>query len=540
MSFSKGIIAQKIILSLSSKDSLENITINRIDYQKSHTSLKSVHKEINSFSKKLKLVGYFNNSIKSSILKDSIHTTIFDLGTKTKKVIIKIPDSHTNSLQLKTNKGRIELKIENLSVFLNSISNKLEKNGESFSKAFLKNIILKENILYAELSITQTLKRKIDRVIIKGYDNFPKSYISKFLNIKPNTIFNQRKLKDISQGLKSLSFIDEIKPPEILFSKDSTLIYLYLKKKNNNFFDGLISFNSKENGNGLVFNGHLDLELNNILNTGEQFKLLWKANGEERQSLQISTKIPYIFNSSFTPSFRFNIYKQDSTFLNTKFSSKISYDINQKTSLRLTLNSESSESILNNNTNIQSFNNLFLGSELIYQKPSNSSFFKNKFYLKTSFSFGNRRFSNSKTNQFKTTIISSYLIQLINRSYIFLKSEAGYLNSNNYLTNELYRLGGINSIRGFLTESTFTPKYFYSNIEYRYLTSNRSYLYSITDIGFYKSQSLLNKNLTSIGIGYLFPIKNSYINISYILNKTDNSSFSFNNSIIGIKFKSFF
>ena len=307
MSFSKGIIAQKITLSLSSKDSLENITINRIDYQKSHTSLKSIHKEINSFSKKLKLVGYFNNSIKSSILKDSIHTTIFDLGTKTEKVIIKIPDSHTNSLQLKTNKGRIELKIENLSIFLNSISNKLEKNGESFSKAFLKNIILKENILYAELRITQTLKRKIDRVIIKGYDNFPKSYISKFLNIKPNTIFNQRKLKDISQGLKSLSFIDEIKPPEILFSKDSTLIYLYLKKKNNNSFDGLISFNSKENGNGLVFNGHLDLELNNILNTGEQFKLLWKANGEERQSFQISTKIPYIFNSSFTPSFRFNI-----------------------------------------------------------------------------------------------------------------------------------------------------------------------------------------------------------------------------------------
>ena len=38
-------------------------------------------------------------------------------------------------------------------------------------------------------------------------------------------------------------------------------IYLYLKKKNANKFDGLIGFNSKEDGNGLEFNGYLDLHL---------------------------------------------------------------------------------------------------------------------------------------------------------------------------------------------------------------------------------------------------------------------------------------
>ena len=96
-----------------------------------------------------------------------------------------------------------------------------------------------------------------------------------------------------------MQFISEIKPPEVLFTKDSTLLYIYFKKQQNNSFDGIVNFTSKEDG-GVLFNGNINLKLNNVLNTGERFELFWNSIGEERQEFKLSTNLPYILNSKFS------------------------------------------------------------------------------------------------------------------------------------------------------------------------------------------------------------------------------------------------
>ena len=56
-------------------------------------------------------------------------------------------------------------------------------------------------------------------------------------------------LKDIetkSERVLDLEFVEEIKSPELLFTRDSTTLYLYLKKKFSNSFDGFIGFNTDE------------------------------------------------------------------------------------------------------------------------------------------------------------------------------------------------------------------------------------------------------------------------------------------------------
>ena len=101
------------------------------------------------------------------------------------------------------------------------------------------------------------------------------------------------------------------------------------------------------------------------------------------------------------------------------------------------------------------------------------------------------------------------------KNSLFIKNTTGLLQSNNYLNNELYRIGGFKSIRGFSEKSIFTSQYSYFNIEYRYLTSSNSYLYSITDFGKFKNYT--SNTIYGIGIGYLFKIKKSQINIGYVL-----------------------
>jgi len=90
------------------------------------------------------------------------------------------------------------------------------------------------------------------------------------------------------------------------------------------------------------------------------------------------------------------------------------------------------------------------------------------------------------------------------------------LNSDQYFTNELFRIGGVNSIRGFNEQSIFTKNYSYFNFEYRFLASTTSYFYTITDLGFIKTTE--NESILGLGLGYLFINNQSKINKSYQIN----------------------
>ncbi|WP_162272271.1 POTRA domain-containing protein [Tenacibaculum todarodis] len=538
-----GVFGQELLLKIKAKDSLNNIFLKQVVFTENQQSEKDIYNEVNVISEKLKQFGYFLNSIDNIQKKDTIYTSHFTLGNRTEKAFIKLIDNKEliNKAYLTKNDTAI-ISIEQLPSLLTSISNKLENSGKSFSEVKLKNIQLKENFLYADLDIYKSKERTINKIVVKGYDQFSKPQLKRFLNLKKETVFNQQKIEEISSTINSLDFISEIKPPEILFSKDSTSLYIYLKEEKTNSFDGLLNFASKENGKGLLFNGHLDLKLNNILHTGEQFKLFWKASGEERQEFKLTTEIPYILNSPFTPDLSFSIYKQDSTFLSTRFHTGLKYNIKPRMNIAITYDSETSENTLQNNNNesVKDFENTFIGGQFTYRKPNNDTFYNDKLLIRLNPSFGYRNTENTKTNQFKINIEASYLWNINTRGSIYIRNETGYLNSDNFIDNELYRIGGANSIRGFNEQSIFTSQFSYLNIEYRYLTSQKSYLYSITDFGSVKSSNSTNENLYGLGFGYLFKIKNSQINLGYVLGKTSSQNFDFNQSKLIITFLSYF
>jgi outer membrane protein assembly factor BamA len=521
--------AQSFSLKLTSLNTTEVNVLNKINYQKKHKDTIFLNLEINRISEHLKNIGYFTNTIDSIKKTNEDYIAYFNLNHKIDNAIITTNKEFEFYLEeFKTTENTFSIPIKKLQTTLLKISKNLDTEGKSFSKVKLKNITLKNKILFAHLIINPSKKRIINKVIIKGYENFPKSYLKNYFNIKPTDIFNQQKVLEISDASKNLDFIKEIKSPEILFTKDSTLLYMYLKKHQNNSSDGIIGFASKEDGK-LLFNGNLELQLNNILNTGEKFGLSWNSISEEKQELKLNTTIPYIFNSKFSPELTFSIYKQDSTFLNSKFDSRISYHINSKTRLALTLNSEKSENLEENlSNNIETFSNYFLGLQLKYSVPKNDFFLSNKFHLEINPSFGNRKTTNEETSQFKIEATFSYLWNLNSRNSIFIKNKTGYLNSDSYLNNELFRIGGANSIRGFNEQSIFTNKYTFVNLEYRYLTSEKSYLYTITDIGKINLNTN-NENLLGLGLGYLFNTNNSQINLSFITGKTRLQNIDFKN-----------
>jgi len=129
--------------------------------------------------------------------------------------------------------------------------------------------------LQAKLIISTNTKRTIDEIIVKGYDKFPRSFLNHFLNIKIGDDFDLNTIKKKTQSINTFPFTNQARAPEVLFTKDSTSIFLYLEKTKSNTFDGFLGFGTNEATNKIEFNGYLNLRLINNLNYGEAFSLVF-------------------------------------------------------------------------------------------------------------------------------------------------------------------------------------------------------------------------------------------------------------------------
>lgn len=519
---------QNYFLSITSKDSIEVNVLKKIDFQQTHFSEKELFQEIELVSSKLNSLGYFNLDIEYS-KNNTNYVYFFRLGKQVTKAIIRLDNS------------QIEIPFKTLETFLTQKTVELDNKGQSFSEIQLQNIELKDNILYAELTTKTNITRHIDKTVIKGYSLFPKKYIKNHFFIKRNSIINKNKLNRISESINSLKFITETQKPQLLFSKDSTLLFLYLKKMNTNSFDGYINATSKENNSGIQINGNLSLNLCNVFHEGESFSLLWNSSNQNK-SFKILTEIPYIFNSPITPTINFNLHKQDSTFINSEFSVKLSYNLSRRSSISISSISTSSSNTLNNqNETTATHNSSFFGIQYAYTINNTDKSFFNlpKFQLETSYLIGQRTSNLNNETQLKFNSFINYTYPLNNRNTMLLRNYMGYLKSNHYLNNELFRIGGQQTIRGFNEQSILTSSYILFNLEYHYLLNKLSSIYSITDYGTYKYNKS-NNSLIGLGLGYKQFIKNTLINLEYSVGKSKNNSFNFNNSFITIKILNFF
>jgi len=547
--FSHHILGQENELILVTNDTIQNRIVSEIYYTKKHLQKKDVLDEINRILEQVKKRGFFTARIDSISKADKTFSAHIDLGKKTNEIIIinklnpeertklygapKISESAIDSIKIKTNE---------FDEFTNQLLEKIDRKGKSFSEISYINPIIKNDTLIIELTISDSSNRTIDKVIVRGYNAFPEKFISNYFLINTKTVFSKQKLKTISTLTNRLDFIKENKAPEVLFKKDSTHLYLFFDKLGTSSFDGIVNFSSKENGKGLLLNGNLDLKLNNAFNSGEKFEIIWNKVSDEKTDFKINSYVPYLFNSKFSTTLEFNLYRQDSTFINTNFKFNTDYSINQRSHASVLYRSENSNYLLNTlNNEITSYSNYFIGLGYQMKKLSTSKLYDFNKGIKLNLIVGKRKTSLESINQLKLHFSVFTNLQINDKGYLAIKNESGLLTSKNYLLNELFRIGGANSIRGYNEQSIFTNGYSYSNIEFRYLLDRSSYLYSITDFGAYK-ESTTNKikKLLGIGAGYQFKINNNFVKLGYVISTNSRTNTKLNNSRLVIKWTSFF
>ena len=493
----------------------------------------------------IKKQGYFGAKVDSFLKLDSLNYQVsISKNQKVKYVdILNKDELDENTLKILNNYSLENglVKFEKIDSVAKEISEILSELGYPFSEISFKNLeSINPLVVSLEIDINYGTKRNIDKVVVQGYENFPKNFI--------NNIFKPGKNKslDVDKALAQSNLIDKSRfarnkrNPEILFTKDSTALFLYIEKIRRNSFDGFISFNSDENSGKINVEGYAKISLNNTFNLGENINFDFKSQKNRDRALNSNIYLPYILGSALNLNYGLNLTQRDSTF--TSNENIIDVDMNFR-NLRAGLGFQINNSTVDTEAqNVEDFKsrsiNIFSDYILV---DDEDLLIPDLFKISFRFGTGLKEQSLEKTNFNKFSIELYKKFNFSSKLKFQTKIFREEINSKNLVNNELLRFGGSNSIRGFDDNSIFTDGYTLLNSSLNFYINDTIYIYTIFDVANYSNDILnIEQDIYSGGFGFSSITKNGIVSISYSKGNNWGNRFNLKNAKINVIFAAFF
>lgn len=433
------------------------------------------------------------------------HTEIYyDKGQNFNQAYVRFSDSIMADLKFE----KQEIFTKNLDSLKKDINQKYRDKGFAFNRVKTKFVKMeKKTVPSVRISVVPASQRKIDALVFKGYTRLPKQFVKNLNKEYSGKTYDDKNLISLNQSFRNHPFISLEKPPQTLFTKDSTQVFLFTQKRKTNSFDGMLGFGNDKTEKFTV-NGTLNIMLKNMFNGFESIGVYWQRNPDKGQTFDLQTDIPYTFGSNVGLNVNVNIFRQDSTYANVKFLPAIYYHLSPRQKLGIRGTFESSVILDSLYTSGKDYSKKGIGLWYQYQNDSEIPLFLYKSNLRLEVDFLKTTYDKTqeKYNQIRYFVSAEHNFNLSGNHYLNLKGESALMSAKNELsTNELFRFGGWNSMRGFNEQSLISDFYAYVGSEYRYLVNDQAFFDVFAQYGQMSNKSLgINPELYSFGFGFNF------------------------------------
>ena len=493
----------------------------------------------------IKKQGFYDAKVNSLIRKDSFNYEVILNKNQMVEYIeisnkLAFDENIVKILNKYTENGKL-IRFKQIESVTNEITEILSEGGYPFGKVgFINYKLVNPTTIKLEMEIQYGSKRNIDKVIVKGYENFPKNFIKNIFKPGKSNSLDVDKALSLANKIDKTGFARNIKDPEILFTKDSSSLYLYLDKIRRNTFDGFLSFDTDENSGKINIEGYAKINLINTFNGGEKINFDFRSQKNQDRSLNSDVYIPYVFGSPLNLKYGLNLIQKDSSY--TSNENLIDIDMifgNIRSGLGLQTNKSTSEEAIENVENFKSkLINVF--SEYIILDNSDQ-LISELFKISLRYGSGLKEQSGEKTNFSKYSVELHRKFNLSSKFKLQSSITRRKINSKNLVNNELLRFGGYNSIRGYDENSIFADGYTLLKTSLNYYLNDTIYIYTIFDLANYSNKILdLDEDIYSGGLGFSSRTENGIISISYSKGNSWGNSFNLKNAKINVIFITFF
>lgn len=438
-----------------------------------------------------------------------------------------------------------------------------ENNGYPFASIKLDSIQINDNKLSAQLFIEKNRLYKIDSVVIHGDAAISDRYIKNYIRIKEGDIYNEASIRKISARIKELPFVIEEKKWKVIFTENKSKILIYLKKKKASRFDGILGLLPDEETGKLRLTGDVKLNLINSFHNGEKIEFNWRAIQENTQDLKFNVIYPFLVNTPLGLDYNFKLYKKDTTFIDVGHKIGIRYILKGNNYFKVFYHNKSSSLLSQSGfatlTVLPSYADVssqLYGIEMHNTKLDYLLNPRKGHSITFSGSLGNKKIKQNpqidkklykdldlKSTLYNTDLTIDYYFPISKRSVIKLASKNGYTFNENLFDNELLRIGGLLTLRGFDEESIFASAYTIETIEYRFILEQNSYIFLFADGAYYENDGpneFISDRPIGFGAGMSFETKAGIFSISYAIGKQFDNPIKFSSAKIHFGFVNFF
>jgi Surface antigen variable number repeat len=535
--------------------------LNKYSFKKEFKDTLSRKQEVKNLLHTLWNDGYITASVDSIVKKDSNKISSYlNIGKKYLWVKLKKGNVGDALLQEAGYKEKIfngkHVDYRDVSMLNEKIIKYCENNGYPFASVKLDTFSFTDSSITASLNISKNKMIVIDSVVLRGKVKLSKTYLYNYLGIKPGDLYNESRVADISKRIKELQFMKEIRPFNIIFNNNKATIVIFAEKKKSSQADGIIGIapnaqtaGTPQTSGKLMVTGQLTLNLINSFFKGEMIDLDWQKLQPRTQQLNTSFVYPYLFKTPFGFDFKFNLYKADTFYLNLETNIGIRYNFtgnnyikpfyeNRSTSLISTSQYKYVTTLpqyLDMNSNMYGIEYKLQHLDYLYNPRRgydmlvSGSVGTNQ--IKKNSAINDTLYNTIKLNstQYKFTALLNFYIPLFTKSAIKLGLNAASLQGKDMFENDFFRIGGLNTLRGFDEASIYTSTYVIGTVEYHYIFEQNSYLFAFWNGAYYESKTVtkfVHDTPYGFGVGVSFETKAGIFSLSYALGK------QFNNPII--------
>ncbi|MBF9221626.1 BamA/TamA family outer membrane protein [Hymenobacter ruricola] len=401
-----------------------------------------------------------------------------------------------------------------------------ENQGFPFATVGLDSVQLSGRAIAGRVVLKRGPAVVFDSLQIVGNTKTKKRFITKYLQIFPGQPFSQQRVVGAAQLLRQLPYLKLRAEPEIRFAGGKARVYLLLDDRPSNQFDAIVGIlpNSNADQSGVQFTGDVTINLRNIKGGGKQLGLQWRKTDALSQLLDAQYVHPNFFGSPLELSGTFNLYQQTNDFTTiqprlqvtypTVRAGRISFFAEQRGSF---LDELKDTTVLPANLDSQ-----YNSYGLAYAWASlDDLFFPHRGALvNLQSAVGTKTISQNaqlraelykdipmRSTQYTFALRAERYFPVKRAGVLLLRLRGEGLLSPRLFTNDLLRLGGLNSLRGFNENQFYTSSFAVATAEFRQFIGADSYVFLFADQAYLRhdvTDDRFSDQPTGVGAGLSF------------------------------------
>ena len=450
-------------------------------------------------------------------------------------------------------------------VLSQTILKHFENNGYPFARLHKTDISITDSIIYATLVLEQMEYMVFDALSREGDIQISRYFLENHLGITPGQAYNEKLVQEAGIRLRELDFAELSSPLQLSFSPGKARLHIPLQKTRANRFDGVAGLSGTRNDEQpFQVTGILNLYLANTFGMGEFLDLSWRALTYGTQILDFKGEYPYPFRLPVSTALEFGLHRQDTSWLHIKTIPSLKF----KTSATITwgafmdytssnlISTRQYENITAPPRNLD-FRSRLYGIEFNKRTLAfRQNLLQEGHLINISAAAGNLEIiKNSnlpeiiyeemdlENLQINLKARAKFRFKFSDRSTFSFDNRGAWLNGQTLTENQLFRLGGFQTLKGFDEYSMLASAYFTSNIEYRFFTSPMSFLSLFINGGWYEQNTgthYINDFPVGLGSGINLETQAGIFALYFALGRQSQIPFELRNAKIHVGYVSIF